>query len=401
MKKGALLFTGPLCKGLFTEGLFSKGLFFKGLLLACGLILTNPGVAGAAWQPGNLVWKVKHQEEEGFSTRVAYSSGYRTPDLRWNWRLVYNEPSADDRLSFFRTEVRKRAIDNWWYGGWGRFATQPACNYLGARLFLERTGSRSWSGRLWGEREQRVIPGKSAHVSSRLDEYSYHETGVRIRLRRTGFSWLGELRGREKEYRRLTKNSWRKLQLETGGEHRAGAHFFSLRYRESTGVYPQDAWKNEWGNYWNLRWEWQINNQTRLVTRGSRLFREWGEGKQREEWEITGVLEYPRSPEMTAAWMLAYRQAVRRDYWEYDPDDEEEWEEPGFRAGLRWQRVFPGCRVQIELFRLWQAEKVRHGIFLLLRGGEKKYRWQVGIAPWGGFNSSAEKGYWVETRYYF
>ncbi|NLW09329.1 MAG: hypothetical protein GX036_05670 [Firmicutes bacterium] len=378
-----------------------KGALLKGLLLAGGLLLFNPGVAGAAWQPGNLTWKNKYQEEEGFFTRAAYSFGYRTRDLRWNWRLVYNEPSADDRLSFLRTEARKRAGGNWWYGGWGRFATQPACNYLGARLFLENTSRRGWSGRLWGEGEERMIRARP-HLSSRLDEYSYREAGARIRLRWAGFSWLGELKGREKEYRRLVKNSWRKLQLETGGEHRWGGNFFSLRYRESTGVYPENAWKNEWGNYWNFRWEWKINDRTHLVTRGSRLFREWGEGKQREEWELTGILECPRSPEMTVGWMLAYRKAVRRDYWEYDPDDEEEErEEPGFRAGLRWQRVLPGCRVRIELFRHWQAEQVREGILLVLRGGEGKWRWQVGIAPWGGFNSSAEKGYWVETRYYF
>jgi hypothetical protein len=377
-------------------------LLFKGLLLVGGLILINPGAAEAAWQPGNLTWKNKYQEGEGFYTRAAYNFGYRIPDLRWNWRLVYNEPSADDRLSLLQTEVRKRAKGNWWYGGRGRFSTQPVCNYLATRFFLENTSRRNWSGRLWGEEERRVIPGKRTHVSSRLDEYSYHEAGARIRLRRAGFSWLGELKGRQKEYRRLTKNSWRKLQLETGGEHRSAGHFFSLRYRESTGVYPGDAWKNEWGNYWNFRWEWTINDRTHLVARGSRLFREWGENKQREEWEITGILEYPRSPEMTTGWMLAYRQAVRRDYWEYDPDDEvEEREEPGFRAGLRWQRVFPGCRVRIELFRHWKAEQVREGALLVLRGEKKKWRWQLGIAPWGGFNSSAEKGYWVETRYYF
>lgn len=378
-----------------------KEALLRGLLILGGLLFISTVEAGAAWQPGNLTWKNKYQEEEGFFTRAAWRFSYRIPDLRWNWSLVHNEPSSDDRLSYLQTDVRKRVRQgNWWYGGRARFSTQPACNYLGARFFLENTSRLSWSGRLWGEGEWRMIPGARAqNTSSRLDEYSYHELGTRIRRRNAGFSWLGEIKGRQKDYRWVTKNSWRKLQIETGVERRSAGYFFSLRYRESTGVYPENDWKNEWGNYWNFRWEWKINENTRLVTRGSRLFREWGEDKRREEWGVTGILEYPRSPKMTACWMLAYREAVRRDL--YFDDEEEEREDPGFRAGFRWQGVLSGCRVRMELFRAWKAEDVREGVFLVFRGEEGKWRWQVGIAPWGGFNSSEEKGYWVETRYYF
>ena len=360
--------------------------------LILGVLFFGAGRAGAAWEPGPFVWKGKWREGDFFS-RTGWSLTYRTGDARWNWSLVYNEPSSDDRLSYLDTSFRKRAGGAWWYGTGGRLSTQPACDYRELRLFLENTARTSWSGRVWAEGQQRLTSS-----SSSLNEYSYGELGVRVRRREGGFLWLTELKMRQKDYQ-TTLNSWRKYHLETGGDARLSNHFLSLRYRESTGEYPDNTWNNEWSNTWIVKWEWTVTGgNTFLAVRSSRLLREWGENKKREEWEITGSLEHPRTPESTVSWMAGYREAVRRDL--YPGEEEEERDDPGFRWGVRWKGVFPGGKVRTELFQARKGEEIREGALFIIQLEGEKIRCQLGLAPWGGFNPSEEKGYWVEMRYY-
>lgn len=347
--------------------------------------------AGAAWEPGPLVWKGKWREGNFFS-RTGWSFTYRTGDLRWEWSLVHNDPSSDDRLSYLDTSFRKRAGGTWWYGTGGRLSTQPACTYRELRLFLENTARTFWSGRLWAEGEHRL-----PSPSSRLDEYFYSELGARVRRREGGFMWLTELKMRQKNYQ-TSLSSWRKYHLETGGDARLAGHFFSLRYRESTGEYPEDAWKNEWRNSWVAEWEWTVTGKTFLAVRCSRLLHEWGENKKREEWDLAGRLEHPRTPDSTVSWMVDYREAVRRDL--YLGEEEEERYDPGFRWGVRWQRVFPRYNLRTEFFQSRKGDEIQEGILLILQLERENIRCQVGLAPRGGFSPSEEKGYWVEIRYY-
>lgn len=343
--------------------------------------------------------KIKERVDGGYS-RLAFGWGYRVTDLRWNWDFAFYEPASDDYRTYLQTIIKKRVWSNWWGGGGWRFSTQPAANYQWIRFFAEKTQRRSWSYAVWGENEWRFI---NKNKSSTLDEYTYQEAGLRAKWNSPGgLSWMGEIKRREKDYH-TSPNSWLKYYLETEGSGRFANHLLTLRYLERTGEYPDNAWENYWGSTVGAEWEWVIAPDCKLELKGSWSGEEWGDAEVRKKRSFALVFAYPRTEETTITWMGSLR-----DSWGKDPvPDEENMEgeeekapDVYFRLGVRLETAFSPFSLRAEVFHGEEKELSLTGGLIIIRIDGGNILWELGLAPQGGYNYSAEKGYWIRIKYY-
>jgi hypothetical protein len=76
------------------------------------------------------------------------------------------------------------------------------------------------------------------------------------------------------------------------------------------------------------------------------------------------------------------------------------------RIGLRLTKDLPGPRASVknriraELFQKAKEEGEEYGWLLIMSFNYGDIRWELGLAPQGGFGYSAEKGYWIKAKYY-
>jgi hypothetical protein len=377
-------------------GFFSKGL--QSFLLSLFIFFCFTSGAGAGFVAGPVEVKVKEQEGE-FLRKYDLAATYKAKDWRWNLDAVLYDPMSYQRLSRVKNTFRFRTESGWWLGGEGSYSFEPACDYWWLRLLTEKRNTKSWSWKLWSDGEWRLT-----NTGYTLDEYSYSEHGVRVgwtpwkKIRCTG-----QLTKRVKDYA-VSPNSWRKYDLRTEGKGSYRNHDLIVAYTESSGTYPENAWGNYWSNSVGVDWAWQITPSTRVRLDHSRRFQEWGNGKQRRERDFLAVVEYPKSATFTVAWMYGVKESVGQlvlidEVREEDADLRS-------RIGLRLTKDLPGPRASVknriraELFQKAKEEGEEYGWLLIMSFNYGDIRWELGLAPQGGFGYSAEKGYWIKAKYY-
>jgi len=378
-------------------GLVKEG--FLRPVLIIGIVLVNlfcfAETTRAEFICGPFEVKLKMNEGE-FLEKYSLATGYKTKSWRWNLNAVLYEPMAYDRQSYLKSLVKFKTDTNWWLGGEGRYSFEPACDYWRLRLFSEKRNTKSWSANLWNNMEWR-----RTNSGYTLAEYAYYEYGGRVRW--TPWKKLklkSELTKRVKDYD-TSPNSWTKYDLLVEGKTGYGRHNLEITYKETTGKYPDNAWGNYLSNTLGADWVWDLSDFARIRVDHRRLFKKWGDGKRRIERNYLGVLEYPRGRDLTLGWMVGHK-ATSGQLVLIDEVKEEDME-AHTRIGLRINKVFSAAqhRVTVELFEREKKEETVAGVMAILRLNCGAFRWECGLAPWGGFNYSAEKGYWIKVRYYF
>jgi len=378
-------------------GSFSKAA--QSFLLCVLTIFSCAEGVGARFIAGPVEVKLKEQEGE-FLHKYDLAVAYKAKNWRWSLDTVFYDPMSYQRLSRVKNAVRIKTKGGWWVGGEGSYSFESACDYWRLRFLTEKRNTKSWSWKLWSDGEWR-----QTNTGYSLDEYAYSEYGLGVGWTPwKKFRLTGELTKRVKDYA-TSPNSWTKYNLVTEGRSRHKNHELTVSYKEASGVYPENAWGNYWSNSWGVDWSWKVAAFAGVRLDHTQHFQQWGNGKQRRERDFLAVLECPKGNTFTVDWMFG----VQKSVGQLILVDEVREDDADFRSrmGLRFTTEFPARhglkkhRVRAELFRKLREDGEECGGMLNIILNYPNLRWELGLAPWGGFNYSAEKGYWIKATYYF
>ncbi|HHW12879.1 MAG TPA: hypothetical protein GXX33_07760 [Firmicutes bacterium] len=345
------------------------------------------------WRADPLSIKLKWAEEE---TQVLLGGGwgYYAPAFRWTNDLRWRNNASPTQPVYYKTKWQRRIGGDWWWSLAGRYAVAPTCDFRWAEAALEKSLARPWAFRVWGAGEWRRV-----NSSGTLEDYDWQLIGFRLRWRPfTPIAWTGELTREEKNYPSPGKSSV-KTALSNEVTFRFAPHTLYGRWAESVRVYPEDAWKNYYHRSLRLEWNWDISNNAYFEGNCGYNQQSQGSGKTSGELQITGILDYPSTREYKLSWLWSAAKTVAAEI-PLTEEEEEELPAAGWRFGLRWQDLTPPYTLRVELFGQWQEGELTGGWAARLQGHHGRFRWTLGLAPRGGFYPSAEKGYWVEVKYY-
>ncbi|NLW55278.1 MAG: hypothetical protein GX050_01425 [Firmicutes bacterium] len=376
----------------------SSTMFLPVCLLFCFLFAVPAGAQGE-WRSDPVHFKYKIKEEETFSAFGGgwgfYAQHYRwTTDLKWRSRPTTTEPLS------FRTELRRRVLADWWLKAGGKYGYAPTCDFRWVEFELEKTQAHPLSVRTWGSGEwRRVFPG------ARIEDYDRQLIGISLRWRpKPTLRWKGEFMLEDKTYPTPSRSS-RKLALRHEFASRFTHHRLTGIYANSTREYPRNPWINYSYRSFRLEWVWAAGDRIDITAKSGLNYRRSGNGKEGGKLDLTGIYEYTYSPGRTVSGLLSASKVIAA----YEPlpeDVEEDTKAESFpfsniRCGLRWREKIHPFLLRTELFVVYKEALFDWGGMLNLQVEVGKVRVRLGLAPKGGFYQTAEKGYWVEVRYYF
>lgn len=358
------------------------------------LVFTAPLAVRGEWRADPLAVKLKWGEEQA-QIQVGGGWGYYEPAFYWTHDLRWRNDAEPDRPSYYQTQLRRRISRDWWWSLAGRYAVAPVCDFRWAEVALEKTLARPWGFRVWGTGEWRRVKGGGT-----LEDYDWHLLGSRLRWRPlTPLQWQSELTREAKTYPAPQRSSVKTV-LRNELALRFAPHTFSGRWAESVRVYPANAWKNYYYRSLRLAWNWEISDNAYFEGNCGYNQQSQGSGKTTGKLQITGVLAYPSTREYKVSWLCSAAKMVVAEFPFPVEEEEEELPPAGWRFGLRWQDLTPPFTLRAELFGIWDEGILTGGWAARLQGHWWRTRWTLGLAPRGGFYPSAEKGYWVEVKYY-
>ena len=373
-------------------------MFLPVCLLLC-FFLAVPAGARGEWRLDPVHFKYKIKDDESFSA-LGGGWGFYAPHYRWTndwkWR---SQPTTTEPLTF-QTELRRRVFADWWLTAGGKYAYAPACDFRWFELEVEKSQARPLAFRTWGNGEwRRVFPGAG------IEDYDRQIIGLSLRWRPApALRWQGEFMIEDKTYPTPTRSS-RKLALRHELTSRFSHHRLTGIYANSTRDYPKNPWINYSYRSFRLEWTWAASDRSTLTAKSGLNYRRSGNGKEGGKLDLTGIYEYNHSPTRRLSGLLGASKVIAS----YDPLLEDEEEDSGaetfpfsnMRWGLRWRESVSPFSVQSEVFVVFKEEGFDWGGMLNLQVELEKVRIRLGLAPKGGFYQTAEKGYWVEARYYF
>lgn len=357
-------------------------------------MFSRPLAVHAEWRLDPVTSKIKWAEDE---TQVLTGGGwgYYTPDFRWTSDLSWRNNATPTQPIYYKTQLQSRIVKDWWWRVAGRYSTAPTCDFRWAEVTLEKTLARPLAFRAWGLGEWR-----RGNDRGRLDDYDLYLLGARLRWRPlASFQWNGELTNEQKIYPSPPKSS-AKTALSNEVTLRFNPHTLLGRWAESIRVYPENAWKNYHHRSLRLEWTWNIRQNTVFTANCGYNHQSQGSGKEGGKLQMTGILDYPSTREYKLSWLWSRAKAIAA----YDPSLPEEdgsaLSAAAWRIGVRWQDFTPPLTLRAEVFGEWEEGKLTGGWAARLQGIYRRIRWTLGLAPRGGFYPTAEKGYWVEIKYY-
>ena len=352
-----------------------------------------PVAARGEWRVDPLALKLKWAEEQ---TQILLGGGwgYYDPAFRWTNDLRWRNNAAPTQPVYYKTQLRRRIGSDWWWGLAGRYAVAPTCDFRWAEVALEKTLARPWALRVWGAGEWRRV-----RSGGTLEDYDWQLIGSRLRWRPLPpLQWKSELTRETKTYPSPQKSSV-KTALNNEVALRFAPHTFYGRWAESVRVYPENAWKNYYYRSLRLEWNWDISNTAYFEGNCGYNQQSQGSGKTSGKLQITGILDYPSTREYKLSWLCSAAKTVV-DEFSIPVEEEDELPAADWRFGLRWQDLTPPLTLRMELFGIRDEGEITGGWAARLQGHQRRFRWTLGLAPRGGFYPSAEKGYWVEIKYY-
>lgn len=357
------------------------------------IFLALPLPVDGKWRLDPLAIKYKWAEEQA-QILVGGGWGYYTPAFRWTNDLRWRNNAAPTQPVYFKTQFRRRIERDWWWDLAGRYAVAPTCDFRWTEVALEKTLAQPWALRIWGTGEWRRV-----NSGGTLEDYDWQLIGSRLRWRLLpSLQWKGELTREAKTYPSPQRSSV-KTAVSNEVMLRYAPHTILGRWAESVRVYPDNAWKNYYYRSLRLEWKWKIGNNAHFEGNCGYNQQNHGSGETGGKLQMTGIFDYPSTREYKLSWLCS---ATKTVVAEIPLPEEEEDELPAadWRFGLRWQDLTPPYILRMELFGKWNEGKLTGGWAARLQGHQRRFRWTIGLAPWGGFYPSAEKGYWIEVKYY-
>lgn len=367
----------------------------KLIFIFCSLFLLSCSVhAQNDWRINPVNFKVKSKEEQIYYT-LGGGGGYYLPDFRWVSTFRWKNPADTSQPSYLKTGLRRRIINDWWISAEGKYSLAPTCDYRWAELKLEKTLAKPWSFHTWGSGEWR-----RAATDSTLENYDLTMIAACLRWRPwKGCLWKGEVSSEHKSYETPSKSS-QKMALSNELAYRLNNHNLKCTISESTREYPHNSWINYWYKSRRVEWSWKLAPRTVLTTKCGWNRRISGTGKESGKLELTGIFDHPRSPKNTVSLMISATKITAV----YEPLSEEVEQESfpfsNLRGGIRWVKTVSPFSFRGELFGVQKDDSWELRCMLKTQLETEKIRWVLGLAPWGGFYPTDEKGYWLEVRFY-